>query len=42
MCLIKNKKYHPFNRPLIAEEDGSSKTITKMSWKYLKDIMFKN
>lgn len=21
MCLIKNKKYHPFNRPLIAEED---------------------
>lgn len=21
MCLIKNKKYHPFNRPLIAKED---------------------
>lgn len=21
MCLIKNKKHHPFNRPLIAEED---------------------
>lgn len=21
MCLVKNKKYHPFNRPLIAEED---------------------
>lgn len=21
MCLIKNKKYHPHNRPLIAEED---------------------
>jgi hypothetical protein len=21
MCLIKNKKYHPFNRPLITEED---------------------
>lgn len=23
-------------------EHGSSKIITKMSWKYLKDIMFKN
>ena len=21
MCLIKNKKHHPFNRPLIAEDD---------------------
>ena len=21
MCLVKNKKHHPFNRPLIAEED---------------------
>ena len=21
MCLVKNKKYHPFNRPLIAKED---------------------
>ena len=21
MCLIKDKKYHPFNKPLIAEED---------------------
>ena len=21
MCLYKNKKHHPFNRPLIAEED---------------------
>jgi hypothetical protein len=24
------------------EEHGSTKTITKLSWKYLKDIMFKD
>ena len=32
MCLIKDKKYHPFNKPLIAEEDIVCYKQLRVNW----------